>query len=226
MLNLAYDLSPAMALMSQELLRECFQERRETLGEVVMHAKQNLVAAISDEEKSKLTTRNVIELVAATISPSKELLEEERLEHLHLFNLIGDPLLRLHHPQTVAVNTDGSASAGEALTVRFKTPVAGRCTIELACRRDGLKFKPPRRDKFDRSDSVLVSYDDIYTQANNPIWLARTFDIKPEHTGQELTTRLQIPAEARGTSHIRIHVEGQSTFAVGSRDIVVHRASE
>ena len=50
---------------------------------------------VDDKNPLKNTNRLMLDGVASIISPSREMLEEERREHLHLFNLLGDPMLRL-----------------------------------------------------------------------------------------------------------------------------------
>src|SRR5207244_2321955 len=126
--------------LGQELLRECFQERRPTLGELLLHAKRNMVLRSRDDDHSKM-----LDAVAAAISPRPADLEAERAEHLKLFNLIGDPLLRLRYPQDVRLDVAPEALAGQPLEVRGECQVAGQCTVSLVVRRDRLTCKPPRR---------------------------------------------------------------------------------
>ena len=92
--------------------------------------------------------RAAIDAVAAAISPAPHQLSAERAEHVLLFNLLGDPLLRIRYPQPIELQTVKAALPGEAIEVSGRTPVAGRCTVELTVPRGTLTFTPPAREIF------------------------------------------------------------------------------
>ena len=75
-------------------------------------------------------------LANRAVGPTPDLLAQERAEHLLLFNLLGDPLLRLHHPKEVEITAASTIDAGRTLELTGQCPTSGRCTIELVCRRD------------------------------------------------------------------------------------------
>ncbi len=211
----------AMAVMSDALLHEYFAQKQQTLGEVFLHAKRRMVAPAAADAENGVTNRLLMDAIAAAISPSAELLEEERIEHLHLFNLLGDPMLRVHKPATVTVGADSTINAGEPLQITCEAPIAGRCTIELVCRRDRLTFTPPAREQYSQDDDVLAEYERVYRLANDGRFAAQTLDVTPG----EFRTTLAIPEDARGSCHVRVCVEGEAGFAVGSADLFVRRPS-
>lgn len=203
-----------MAVLGMGLMDEYFRQRRETLGEVILHAKRQMVHEASDRADRKL-----LDLLAKAISPSPQLLRDERLEHLLLFNLLGDPLLRLPHPQRVQLELPDKAVAGTHLEIRGNSPIAGRCRVELVCRRDRLRTDLPVRHRYDQSPAAQAAYDAMYRAANDRRWSEREVAVA-EGT---FLTALKIPPEARGECHVRVFLEDESgnQFALGSHDVYI-----
>ena len=207
----------AMAVLGTSMMDECFKQRRETLGEVMLHAKRRLVT-----EEPNNFSRQMLDAVAATISPAPDKLAEERIEHLHLFNLIGDPLLRLRQPQDVKLAALEDIDAGERLEISGECPVPGRCTIELVCRRDQLKSPPPARDRFVPNDAVLAQFNEVYDQANDRCWARHIVTL----TGGEFRAQLDIPPDAAGPCHVKVFVEGKNRHAIGATNVFVRPAGK
>ena len=209
----------AMAVMANELMTQYFRERRATLGEVVMQAKRRMAHTLSESEQAQQVNRHILDALAAVISPAPDQLDDERQEHVLLFNLLGDPLLKLDHPQEIEVMLGEDVRAGSELLVAANSPISGRCTVELVCRRDRMKMKPPVRDRFNPSDEALAAYDRIYAAANDRTWAAHTFDCR---SGEFITT-LDVPKEARGPCVVRVFAENDRLHAVGAAEVFVRR---
>src|SRR5439155_10900104 len=92
----------------------------------------------------------------------------ERAEHVLLFNLFGDPLLRVPQGRELKLDVPAKAIAGGQIEVAGESAVAGQCTVELVVRRDRLTFSPPIRTKFELTDASQREYDDTYRRANDP----------------------------------------------------------
>ncbi len=204
----------AMAVMGMALLEQTFVERRATLGEVLLLAKRQMVAP------PQAGTRALVDLLASALSPTPHDLAAERLEHLQLFNLLGDPLLRLRHAQSATVETAPAATAGEPLRVTGETPLAGRCIVELVARRDRLTFSPPLRAKYDPTPAALAAMQTVYQRANDTCYVRK--EIHLPAGSFELT--LDVPPEAAGACHVRVYITGQNDFALGSANIEIRPA--
>ncbi len=211
----------AMSVMGHELMNQYFVERRELLGELVLHAKRQMVRQLSDKERSADTTRHLLDSIAAVISPAPESLAEERLEHLLMFNLLGDPLLRIDQPSKIDVVVHAEAAAGGKLRVVGNSEIAGRCTVELVCRRDRLKTRFIARPRYDGSDEALAEYMNVYAQANDRTWATNTFTCE----GGSIETTLDIPRDAQGSAHVRILVDGDKRFALGATKLYITRST-
>jgi hypothetical protein len=200
----------AMTVMGSELLGQVFVEQTPTLGQALLQAKRRMM------QTSELSQhRKAMDAIARLMSPTADALEAERAEHLDLFNLLGDPLLRLPYPQPVRLEVAERATAGTRLLVRGESPLAGKAVVELAVRRDRLKFRPPRRGQFD--PNALSEYAAIYAQANQP----ELHSTELQLAEGAFTAELEIPADARGPCHVRVFVEGQAACAAGGADLAI-----
>ncbi|MEX2356726.1 MAG: hypothetical protein WEE51_00260, partial [Pirellulaceae bacterium] len=145
-----------------------------------------------------------------------------RREHVALFNLLGDPLLRLSHPQNATLEVAETANAGSELIVRGSLPMSGNVRLELVCRRDGYTQKPPIRREFSADHDHLSGFNATYHQANNHIWTDTTFPGQGGVFQQVLT----IPAHCLGPCYVRVLVEGEKGIAVGSQAIEISPAGK
>jgi hypothetical protein len=206
----------AMAVLGAEALKECFHSRRATIGEVLLHAKRNTILGQRSDEQSK-----VLDLLASVLNGDSDL-EAERKEHLHLFNLIGDPLLRIPHPQSISLNVPRQAEQGQAIDIVGQSPVDGLCTVELVVRRDRLTFAPPTRRDYQHTLSAQQHYREIYERAND----ARLTTLDTRIVDGKLQARLSLPADARGECSLRVTVQQEGGFAMGSADLMIAPAAE
>lgn len=201
----------AMAVLSTELMDECFLRHADTLGGALLAAKRNMMAPAASPRRAGL------DLIAKLISPAPADLAAERAEHLDLFQLMGDPLLRLRHPRRLKVDVARQVVAGEPLKLSLASPLAGDCTVELVARRDQLTFSPHPRGQFATTAAALAGWTAEYLQANNPLWaehqqLARQGTVDVE---------LLVPESARGAGHVRVFVAGADDFAAGAAEVEV-----
>jgi hypothetical protein len=209
----------AMATLGDALLRELFTERRETLGEMVLQAKLRMASEIDEDAAS--SNRRLLDSLAAVVSPSPDQLDEERREHLLLFNLLGDPLLRLPRAGVIEVETAAEVKAGETLTIRGQSPVGGQLTLELVCRRDRSRFPHRPRARFDASHAALAEYTVTYAAANDPCWVRQQLRCEPGR----FEYQLPVPETSEGPCYVRLFVEQGPLHALGATSVLVHPKS-
>jgi hypothetical protein len=197
-----------MTVLGSELLRQCFVEGAETLGDAVLAAKRRTMAT-----ENLSGQRQALDAVAKALSPTAGELEAERAEHLELFNLLGDPLLRIPYPNPLKVAAPASAAPGQTISISGNSPLAGVLMTELSVRRDRLTFQPPRRERFDARE--LDTYAEVYRRANDPRWTAGETKLP----AGPFATRLAIPLEAHGLCHVRVFIEGADGCAAGAADV-------
>ena len=204
----------AMAVLGSGLLHECFSKRTLTLGEIVLNAKRQLA-----DDTTKCTRRKLLDLLGKAVSPTPNLLKQERLEHILLFNLFGDPLMRMPYPESIELEVADRATAGTFLEVRGTSPVSGTGIVELVFPRDKLRHDPPPRHRYEDSPQVLHGFNIAYQEANNRCWSHRRVAVVDGH----LLTALEIPTETRGYCHVRAFLQDDAgrRYALGSRDIQI-----
>jgi hypothetical protein len=181
---------------------------------VILHAKRSLL-----DEKGTAPNRETLDAVAALVSPKGTTPADERAEHVLLFNLIGDPLLRIPHPAEVKVETPRFVVAGERLKLSGTCGIDGPCTVELVVRRDRLTFEPPERDRYDESAESITRFAEFYRRANDPRLATATIRCD----GGVFESQLEVPADCDGPCHVRVFVAGERQAAIGAADVYVRR---
>ncbi|MCE9546447.1 MAG: hypothetical protein K8T25_13150 [Planctomycetia bacterium] len=203
-----------MAALSSELLDGCFKQHCDTLGELVLNAKRRLAGDSAGNPR-----REALDKLAVLANPSGDQLPAERLDHLQLFNLLGDPWLRIGQPQVLKLNAPREAAAGTIVEVEGQTPVAGRGTLELVVRRDRLTFTPQPRVKFDDTPAALAGFQETYLKANDLRLVTQSFNAP----AGKFRIAVRVPADAEGACYVRAFVEGQEGFAIGAAAVHVAR---
>jgi Peptidase family C25 len=126
----------AMTVLGLGLISETFDHRRPTLGEVFLHAKRSLkppatarrvglatiVAASKGFERLPEDVMPLSEGLAAlrlirAIGTMPADLMQERAEHVSLFNLFGDPLLRIRYPDPIELHVPTRATGGDEIQI-------------------------------------------------------------------------------------------------------------
>ena len=209
----------AMSVMGQGLIKGYFQDRCPTLGEIVLTAKQELISATPSTVKATQWNRRLLDTMARLLSPMPDLIEAERREHLALFNLLGDPLLRLPHPDPITVSGPPHVAAGGEIPIEITSPWSGHATIELVCRRGIPKESISLRTAYDPMDQALKQYNQTYARANDQVWTRLQIPLA-KGTGQ---FTIKVPAKARGSCFIRILSEGDHRYGLGSCPIFIRQ---
>jgi hypothetical protein len=209
----------AMAVMGSAMMEQYFQQRPETLGLAVLNAKRQMVKPIDETNPLKNTNRLLLDGLASVMSPNRQHLADERQEHLHLFNLIGDPMLKLAHPQQVKLQAPRDADPGQTIEIVGESALAGKGYIDLCCRRDCFKNELPQRDHFDPSNAGLAALQPVYEQANDRCWTR--FEVNMP--AGKFSAKITVPAECTGPCHVRVFVQGDQSHALGSANLYVRQ---
>lgn len=82
------------SVLGCELLRAAFQKSPGNMGDIWLRAQQRTLASASADDP----LRTSLDAVARGVSPPSADLAAERREHVLLYQLLGDPLMRLKYP--------------------------------------------------------------------------------------------------------------------------------
>lgn len=201
-----------LSSLSTELIAAFFQQKLTTTGEALLTAKRNTLLRKREDEHSRQ-----LDGLAELLSPAQTTLAEERREHVQLFHLLGDPLLRVQQPEVIEVRASQTASTGTALEIMGTSSIDGEATVELIVRRDRLTFKPPRRTQYDSSPQARDEYQETYLRANDLRLATQTVAV----ADGKFRSKLKIPANASGDCHVRVFVQGAKGHALGSCDVKI-----
>jgi hypothetical protein len=179
------------------------------------------VAPASADDK-----RQWIDRLAIALSPSNHDLDQERFEHVHMMNLLGDPMLRIRHPEPVTLTIEPTAESASTLKIRGHSPLDGMLTLDLIIRRDRVpeaakqalqKQKNANKSNEDATPETALSKIEIYDLANQPTLAHRTLMIK----AGPFETEIQIPAEAKGACAVRAFVESEENWGLGAQELTI-----
>lgn len=202
-----------MTVLGTGLLEALFEERSATMGEAVLAAKRQMLepsAAAGPE-------RAVLDLVAMAISPAPSKLAAERAEHVELFNLLGDPLLRLRYPQRIDLELPPTAVPGSIVQVKGTCLIDGRAIVELVRLHDQPVGGPPSRVEYPTSAAELAGFDEVYRRANDD----RLADAEVAVSAGRFHAELPVPDDVYGPCRVRVYVEGRSDFAQAAAPLTV-----
>ncbi len=202
-------------VISKELLDSLYSVRAVTTGELLVSVKRRLRGdATGDAAREQLE-----KMAAAFYDKSDERRTRDRIDHLALYNLFGDPTARIAHPQVLEISAPAEIVAGSKARVAADVPYPGRALVELVARRDTRVDQPPVK-------RTAEDYRDVYERAQHPP-IARVERLV--ETGR-VEFDLEVPEGARpGEYCVRFFLEGSpegaSGAAMGGRDVTLRAAA-
>lgn len=196
-------------ILSKEMLAVVWQDRVATAGELLLAMKRRLV-----EPREGDTERKDIEgLAAVFFEKDPALRDADRREHLALYNLLGDPCVRLARPTELALDAPATVVAGTNVDVAGTAPAAGRLVVEIVRRRDAAVPLGPRKTP----DDYRATY-----RAANSLEVARTEIDVP--AGPFRATLSVASGTRPGACYVRAYLAGDTVGAAGGRLIDVSAA--
>ena len=208
----------AMSLLSLEMVDEFFYGDIKTLGELLRVSKKRMVQGSEEPNDYRM----MIEGMGKSFSPKPELLKQERLEHVQLIHLIGDPLLQLKRPKSLSLKAPETAVAKSEIKVSGTAGTAGKLTIELAYQRDRLRYRFKSRRKYDSSESSFQNYQKTYEQTQQLVVETKTLNVQ----AGDFETKIKIPVDLSGSCVVRAMLVSQDDFALDSSPIEIEKAAK
>lgn len=238
-----------MASLGAELLGRVFPQDGsavdQTLGEILLAAKRHLILfgepsdarvddtqAREDDTQDRTTQgsaapvesiRKRLDSMALMFSPAADDLEGELRDHLNLFNLLGDPLLRIRLPGTFTLRADRAVDSGGELTVSAHgiavagEPVNGTVRVELAYPVDRQAIYQVRKD-FSLDDRARIEFQQTYEKANQQVLSYVDGNV----INGEFSLQLPIPEGLAGGMALRGIVLDKKATLIGSSPIHIH----
>ena len=205
----------AMGLLSLELMDQEFHGDSQTLGEMMLLAKQRMIQPKANSRTSDF--RDVISGTNQVLSPRPELFELEIQEHLQLFHLLGDPLLRLSRPESISIASSPVPKAGQQVELTGLAPFAGSLTVDVSYPRSRLRHRPIARLESRLDDEGLDRIQVDYLRSFDLVCVSKVIDVLPGAFHCEL----DLPNDVRGQAVARVFLAGKKSYAVGSTQLEI-----
>ncbi|MCC6508891.1 MAG: hypothetical protein IT423_07275, partial [Pirellulaceae bacterium] len=213
-----------LATMTSRMLDECYVERTQSLGQVFLSAKQQMLLPdlpIDSSESPRDAQMQLITAVASALSPPGYDLLAERREHVWQVNLLGDPLLRLNHPDAIELKAPSRVLPGEPMAISGLSLQSGKVTVELTLPRDRSPKNLYVAGKFSADAQVREKMHSSYALANQRTLVSKTLELA---LPGPFECELQVPMDVMpGRYIVRVFIEGKLTCSAGSTEVQVAR---
>lgn len=206
----------AMSLLSLEMMQELFMGHSSTLGEIFQLAKRRMITPDDQSPEFGATRRDIVEL-AKLLSPRRDLLDEELVEHLYLYHLLGDPLLQVSRPTPLRVVSQVSPMDPRVVHVECDVGFDGELTIEVCYPRHRFRSRPIFRDesRLTAENNDWLHRD--YLQHQNLVCTKVTVPVKYGR----FSTTIELPESAKGALTVRAFLTSPRGHAIGADAVVV-----
>ncbi len=179
------------------LINAVYEEKCQRLGDAWFSTLRQMH---DDDDAQRSPTRMMIDTLATVISPTGTKLVDERREHMRLYNLLGDPTLRMHQPAAIELEVAAGHEVGQPIALTVKTPISGNLSVSLDRPLGSVITGDP-------NETTIASLS-IPVQAN-------------ETTVKEIAPREDVV----GPIVIRAIVSGTSSWATGAARTILRRSN-
>jgi hypothetical protein len=200
------------AIFVRELGQALLGEKKPTLGEAFIRAKQRLI-----KQKDPLRAQ-ISSLAALLYSPAQ--LAALQTSHLHMYTLFGDPALRIGRPSAkLTVGTPATVAHGSALAVHVEIEglSAGEASVTLETKRSAIAntVAPVPPDGAANRNQVIMAN---YSAANDKRVATQTVP----HNGSAFDVSLAVPeALAPGEYYLKVFAKDASSDGIAVNMITV-----
>jgi hypothetical protein len=175
------------------LIDGVFSQQLPRLGDAWLNALVEMHREVSPDTSA---TRMMIDALATIVSPAGTKLVDERREHMLLYNLIGDPTLRLNHPQPIALHVPTGHRLGEPIQLKITSPIAGNLSVSLDRPLGGVTEGDPNATTL-ASIGIRIGADEL------------------------VTPKISLPANVTGPIVVRAFVSGDGAWATAAARTIV-----
>jgi len=230
-----------MCVLGIEMIEETFRpgpvDQPLLLGDVILTAKRKSIQRQPESSRKQSlgqerSVRDMVDSLAKMLDPTRGRLEEQRLDHVHLFHLFGDPLLRLPTPLGVKLDAPETAKPNTTIAIHGLLPAvtvpdgekwaSGQCraVVELAVPKSRNTVFAPKNRVFSLTAESVREFNALYAQANQRVISRVIVNVSQ----QEFYAQLPIPnllKTQKGDFDLRVYYETPDSFGLGSRTITV-----
>lgn len=187
----------------------------------------------AEEEPAHSGLRLAADSLARTFDPTSPRLNDQLEDHRYLFNLFGDPLLRIRFPRRitfdlpetgylnehVTVSAGPDAPAGEEWSALEPSSAAepARVTVELVNLPTRPKVKIKNRTEYSDSDEARIEYQRTFEAVNDRVLASA----ECESRDGAWSVELPLPVERTGTYIVRVLITSPDGTSAGAKRIKI-----
>lgn len=212
------------SLLGLETLDGLFHGNEATLGQLIASAKRRALqpaeAAANEPAPATLGLRDTVETVAAGFTPAEADRRQERLEHVQMYNLLGDPLLQLRRAQPLVLQA--RLRDASTVVVTGQSPIAGRCRLQIKPTASATAPVHSARTTFSLGPASRLDYQRQYREANQRFVVEQLVDIPAGAFAAELAVDEALQAKlsvSPASWRVVVQVAGQAGLAAGHSEI-------
>ncbi|MHC5081616.1 MAG: C25 family cysteine peptidase [Planctomycetota bacterium] len=203
----------ANGILGRELIVHLMQPVHRTVGEAILAVKKTLLHPEGKEQQVIDRFAGLI-MKPGTLKPCRE-------DHVHLYNLLGDPAMRLAYPKGKArIHAKETARFGEKIGVRCRLEAerTGQWILTLEAKRGELLEKPVPVKGLEGAEALKAMAEN-WKKANDPV-VARAAG---KLDGILVETALSIPEGAfpDGEYVIKFYAWGERFAALGHATLLM-----
>ncbi|MBP3556936.1 MAG: hypothetical protein J6K20_04435 [Thermoguttaceae bacterium] len=187
-----------------------------------LNARLEQTARAAERRRDAKSFRETLDRAAKIFDPTASRLEKQLEDHVALFNLFGDPLLRVKFPERCAVEAPEIAYSTKTLPVSGVVPNATErqttVRVELLLADFRSPIAKPRRSKtFVESAEARAEFETTYRAANNFVVAASQVATQTERFQADIV----VPADFSGECVVRVAATDGDRYWIGSRRVLV-----
>ena len=190
--------------------------------------------APSPESFSRSKLRRTADSLARAFDPTSARLDDQLEDHRYLFNLFGDPLLRVRFPRRIAFEIPEIGYLNESITVSAEPerPPAdnwsalepsdaepARVTVELVNLPTRPKVKLVNRSEYSDSDEERIRYQQTFQEANDRVLASA----ECETSDGAWSVELPLPVETTGTYIVRVLITSPDGTSAGAKRFKIRK---
>jgi hypothetical protein len=196
------------AAAAMGLIHSVYHRKPERLGDAWRETLVEM-ATPSDAEPGLQSRRMVIDSLAQLLGGGR--IDEERREHMQLYNWLGDPTMRLTHPEELQIDPVAGVTAGQTLMVTGTSPLRGTLTVELHRR-----LGTPATSAIHELAGEAAGQRTPYELANDTV--IGDWSVALRQSGQ-WKLPVTFPTGVSGPMQLVVRLQGDDGFASGAQNI-------
>lgn len=222
--------TPSVSEVSEDAIARAERRIAEERGRVAeinaglgrLNARLERNAREAERRRAAGSFRETLDRAAKVFDPTARRLDAQLEDHVALFNLLGDPLLRVKFPERCEVEAPEIAYSTKPLPVSGVVPNASarpttvRVELLLADFRSPVA-KPRRSSTFVESEEARAEFDATYRAANDGV-VASTQAATQNGRFQAV---VDVPAQFSGECVVRVAATDGARYWIGSRRVLV-----